>query len=181
MENKPKAPSVLAEVGSLLLKLLAIGVFFLLIFTFLFGLHIAHGAAMDTAVKDGDFVVYYRLDKEPDARDLLVYETPEGNLSVGRVVAVPGETVDVTSEGLKVNGFLQNETYVTGETLVYSEGGTSPTGNGNQVTYPLTLQTGEYFVLGDNRENSLDSRLYGPVTEDNNKGRVVSVYRRGNF
>ncbi|MBR1699849.1 MAG: S26 family signal peptidase [Bacteroidales bacterium] len=45
----------------------------------------------------------------------------------------------------------------------------------------MTLQTGEYFVLGDNRENSLDSRLYGPVTEDNNKGRVVSVYRRGNF
>lgn len=181
MENKPKAPSVLAEVGSLLLKLLAIGVFFLLIFTFLFGLHIQHGSAMESALKDGDFVLYYRLDKEPDARDLLVYETPEGDVLVGRVVAVPGETVDITSEGLKVNGFLQNETYVTGETLVYSEGSTSPTGTGSSVTYPLTLKTGEYFVLGDSRENSLDSRLYGPVTDDNNKGRVVSVYRRGNF
>ena len=48
------------------------------------------------------------------------------------------------------------------------------------VDYPVRLQENEYFVLGDNRDHSLDSREYGPVTSEQIMGKVLITFRRNN-
>ena len=59
-------------------------------------------------IKDGDLVVYYRLDKNYTARDLTVLDY-QGSRQVRRVIAVAGDTVDITEDGLLVNGSPQQE------------------------------------------------------------------------
>ena len=54
---------------------------------------------------------------------------------------------------------------------------TTPRYDGD-VTYPLTLADGEYFILCDAREGAPDSRRYGPVTAENIAGRVIAIVRR---
>ena len=77
----------------------------------------------------------------------------------------------MTSEGLKVNGYFQQELYANGETFCFD----------SDVEYPLTLSDNEVFVLGDNRESSVDSRVYGPVRISDTVGSVISLIRRRDF
>ena len=83
-------------------------------------------------------------------------------------MAKAGDTVDITADGLKVNGYLQQETGIYTETLPYTEG----------IDFPLTLGKDEYFVLGDARTNTRDSRIYGAVKKGEIKGSVMTLLRR---
>lgn len=162
--------TLLQEIGGLLLKLAAIALGFLLLFTFLFGAMRYNAADMYPAVKEGDLVMYYRLDKNYAAADLLVL-IYEGKSMVGRVVAVEGDTVDITEDGLLVNGALQEERGIVSETVPYQEG----------IRFPVILEEGQVFVLGDSREHATDSRIYGPVKAKDTQGKVMCVIRRRNF
>ena len=83
---------------------------------------------------------------------------------------MPGDAVEV-SEGanLIVNGSTQFEAGIFYSTPMIVEG---------TVEYPLTLGADEYFVLGDSREESEDSRYFGAVSKDEIKGTVISITRR---
>ena len=75
----------------------------ILIFTFLYGIARINDVSMKPAIKDGDLVMYYRLDKRFVSGDVAVFED-NGRNTTGRVVAVAGDTVDITKDGLKING-----------------------------------------------------------------------------
>ena len=160
-------PTLLGEMMRLVLKILIIVVVFLLLFTFMFGIIRYSDETMNPAIKNGDVVMFYRLDKRYVATDAVVVEY-EGNKQVRRVVAIAGDTVDITEEGLIINGALQQEQDIYEETLPFVEG----------IQYPVTLQPGEIFVLGDKRTKASDSRLYGPVKVEDTLGKVMTVVRR---
>ena len=151
----------------LFLKIIIIAAVFVMMCTFVFGIFRYPDRAMAPALKDGDLVIYYRLDKNYAASDAIVLEY-EGQLQVRRVVAVAGDTVDINENGLMINGALQQETEIYEETYRYEEG----------VEFPLTVPEGYVFVLGDSRENSTDSRIYGPVAISDTKGKVMTIIRR---
>lgn len=163
----PAEPSLLKEILYLFAKIAAIVFVFMLMFTFMFGFYRNGDPSMDPAVKDGDLVIFYRLDKNFVAQDTLVLEF-EGKKQVRRVIATAGDTVDITAEGLVVNGALQQETRIHTPTYQY-EGG---------VQFPLTVQEGQVFVLGDSRMNSTDSRVYGAVEVKDTLGKVMAILRR---
>lgn len=137
---------------------------------FVFGLYRNQDGDMFPAVKDGDLVVFYRLDSSYHASDCLVLDY-QGRRQVRRVVAVAGDTVDVTEDGLIVNGMPQYEPNIYERTFRYEEG----------WEFPITLQQGQVFVLGDARDNATDSRVYGPVEIKDTLGKVMMIIRRREF
>ena len=161
--------SVLREILYLLLKIVAIAAAFVVVFTFVFGVLRYSENAMLPAVKDGDLVFYYRLEKEYTASDLVVLRY-QGHEQVRRVVATAGDVVDIT-EGLMINGALQQEQEIYEQTQRYDTG----------VEFPMELKEGQIFVLGDSRENASDSRVYGAVDVHDTLGKVMTIVRRRGF
>lgn len=126
----------------------------------------------------GDFVMYYRLDKDVSKQDVVVLEkqTPDSKgkklMYICRVVAIEGDTVEITEEGqLLVNGTAMIERNIYSLTLPY-EGYTK---------YPLTLGEGECFVLADQRDGASDSRYFGVVQKSDLIGTVIAIVRRNNL
>jgi len=162
--------TLMQDVRQLLLKIVVVCVAFALVFTFLFGVYRVKDDAMEPAVQDGDLVLYYRLDKRYVASDTLVLEY-EGKKQIRRVVAVAGDVVDVTEEGVLINGSRIQEQGIYHDTLRYTDG----------VTFPITVGEGQVFVLGDNRINAVDGRLYGAVNIEDTFGKVMTILRRRNI
>ena len=122
----------------------------------------------------GDLVLFYRLDKDVRAQDVIAIEkttpdTKETKLFICRVVAAQGDTVEITDEGrLKVNGNVMIETNIFYATPRYE----------GYIEFPLTLGPGECFVLADKRDGGADSRYFGPVSRDEILGTVITIVRR---
>lgn len=126
---------------------------------------------MSPTLKLGDKVIYSRVDKKPIAKDVIVLKKDEDEF-ISRVVAVPGDTVEITEEGnLIVNGNLIVDEKISSPTYPALE----------KQSYPVTLGEKEYFVLGDNRLNSVDSRYFGIVKANEIKGTLIMVIRLYNF
>jgi signal peptidase I len=163
----PAARSVWWELGSLAVKIVLIFTSFMLIFTFMYGFHRNTDPDMAPMVKEGDLILFYRLDRDYAIGDLLLLDF-QGERQVRRVVARAGDTVDIGEGGLIINGGLQNEPEIFQQTWRYENG----------VSFPLTVGEGQVFALGDARENATDSRVYGPVDTEDTLGEVITVIRR---
>ena len=143
------------------------------LFGLLFGIAIVYGNSMNPAFRHNDLVLYSRLGHRGgyNAGDVIILRAQAEGLRryVKRVVAVPGDQVDIVYPGVLVlNGEPISEPYAVGDTM-RMEG----------IEYPLQLGAGEYFVMGDNRENSSDSRSFGAITVGHIDGRVLAVLRAG--
>ncbi|MBQ8133585.1 MAG: signal peptidase I [Clostridia bacterium] len=166
-ENKKISEPLWKDLLRLFAKIAVILLVLVLLFTFVFGIHSHSGVSMSPSVNDRDLLIYYRLDREFSADEAVVYEH-DGEMLVGRIIAVEGDTVDIAEEGLKINGYLQQNHKSVGETLAFENG----------IEYPVKIKQGEVFILGDNRQHSADSRLFGTVSESSIKGSVITVIRR---
>lgn len=166
-EEKKISSIILQELLFLIGKIAVILLVVAIIFSFIFGIIRYEDSSMYPMIKAGDLVVYYRLDKNYTASDTLVMKY-EGDYQVRRVIAVAGDIVNITEDGLSINGALQNESSIYEETVRYD----------TDVEFPLTVPKGSVFVLGDSRENSVDSRMYGCVKTKNTCGKVITLIRR---
>ena len=111
---------------------------------------------------------FYRLPRSCTAGEVVVF-TKDGQRRTGRVAARGGDTVEVTdAAALVINGSTVAEPDIYEETPKYD----------SNVTYPLTLADGEYFILCDARAGARDSRWFGPVQAGEIQGRVIAVLRR---
>jgi signal peptidase I len=155
------------ELLALLLKIGVIAGLAALVFAFVYGLQRNTDPDMDPTIKDGDLVVFYRLDKDYAAGDLLALSF-RGERQIRRVVAVEGDTVDITNDGLTINGAHQQEPGIYEKTERYAEG----------TPLPVTLGEGQVFVLGDSREDATDSRVYGPVNTADTLGAAIALLRQ---
>ena len=166
-EQEIDRPSLLVEVGFLFLRLGIMVVILFLVFTFIYGIFRYNEAGMNPAVKDGDIVLYYRLDKNYIVSDTVVVED-QGKLTVRRVAAVEGDTVDITDKGLVINGSVIQEPNITDKTQQFQKG----------IRFPVKVNKGEVFLLGDAREHTKDSRMYGKVYKKDTAGKVMMILRR---
>lgn len=134
-----------------------------LVFHFVLGIARVSGHSMEPSLSDGELLVFYRLDSEYQAGDLVIVHRDEGVEYVKRVVAVAGDVVELGADGtIVINGEAENRSFLQGKTRAVS----------GQVTFPYEVPEDCCFVLGDNRENSLDSRSFGAVRNEEILGRV---------
>ncbi len=157
-----------------LLRLLIFIVVLWVLFFQIIGIVINPTEDMYPRVDAGDMVLYYRLDRDVSAQDVIVIEkatpdNPEPQIMVLRVVAVAGDTVEVSDgERLIINGNTMIENNIFYNTPRYE----------GFVDYPLTLKEGECFVLADSRDGGSDSRYFGPVEKSEILGSVITIVRR---
>jgi len=123
--------------------------------------------SMENTLKVGErFLVDHRkgLSGTWKRGDIIFFQTTDGEWGedtlVKRIIGLPGETIEIMNGQVFVNGKELAENYLKEEKR---EGDTKPT----------VLGAGQYFVMGDNRNNSGDSRDFGPVTNEEIKGRVI--------
>ncbi len=166
MERGDIRKGTLYELLILGIKIAAIIVVFVGVFTFVFGIFRTADASMHPAIRDGDLVIFYRYDKTYVASDILVVDY-KGERQARRVVAVAGDTVDLQSGQLYINSSVQQEPEIHEVTDRYE----------TEVEFPLTVKEGEVFVLGDGREHSTDSRVYGCVPIKKTLGKVTMIIR----
>lgn len=103
---------------------------------------------------------------DPERGDVIVFESveTEGQDLIKRVVGTPGDAVEIRDDTLYVNGEPQGAPYLNGE---------------SGAGYPqerFTVPEGSYFMMGDNRGNSSDSRVFGPVPEENLEGEAFVTF-----
>ena len=98
---------------------------------------------------------------------VVFFKTPsrDQDALIKRTIGLPGDTVELRDGAVLINGVLLDEPYVNG----------AQTFCGNYCQ-PFTLGPDEYFLMGDNRVNSLDSRSFGPIPASQLVGRVVLRY-----
>ena len=110
--------------------------------------------------------------KDPDRGDIIVFETPPqalercgaGGTFVKRLVGLPGETIEERGGVIFIDGKKLDEPYI------------GPSQRDEQDYGPTKIPRGHYFMMGDNRAASCDSRVWGPVARGNLIGEVFAVY-----
>lgn len=144
-------------------KFIILLVIVFLLFRFVFGFSMVRGISMEDTLYDGELVMYFRMYSEYRMGDVVSVKIPSGKYYVKRVIATAGDTIEVRDGKVYVNDELLDEPYAVGETE--PQKGT--------VRYPLTLEEGQVFIMGDNRSESVDSRTFGIVGESQIKGKIL--------
>lgn len=140
------------ELLSLVLYLFAVFVVTFLILHFVGQRTEVSGSSMELTLSDGDNLIMdkitYRF-RDPARFDIVIFPVDQDTYYIKRVIGLPGETVRIDEEGnIYINGSLLEEDY-----------GIARIENPGRAIESVKLGAGEYFVLGDNRNASLDSRF----------------------
>lgn len=116
------------------------------------------GDSMKNTLKNGDILLLYKL-SSIDRFDIIVLDEEKDNEKIiKRVIGLPGETVAIKKEKIYINDKVIDDEYAYGQTSDYNK---------------VTLKDDEYFILGDNRLISKDSRYFGPIKDNEIKGKIV--------
>lgn len=124
------------------------------------------GASMQDTMRNGSLVMVNKwiyLIRQPERGEVIVFHAKEKKDYIKRVIALPGETVEAKNNKIWINGEILEEPYISDRYRT--------------LDFPLTqVPSGMVFVLGDNRSNSLDSRVLGPIPISSIVGRADLIY-----
>lgn len=147
---------------------------FVVVYLFLFQPHEVKGSSMEPSFSNNEYIltdkISYRF-SGPKRGDVVIFKSPK-NPDVDyikRIIGLPSERIKIERGNVFVNGEILNETYINPPTNLFPG---SILSEGKEIVIP----EGKYFVLGDNRLHSSDSREFGPIGEDLIIGKAFMRY-----
>lgn len=155
-------------------SVVVVGAIFAILYLFVAQFHKVSGVSMDPTYHSGDFLitekVNYRL-RNPQRGEVIILKNPrdESQDFIKRIIALPGDTISIYRNNVIVNGQIITEGYLPAGIITRS---------GAFIKEGITLKAGknQYFVFGDNRPRSSDSRDWGPITKEEIIGRAFFRY-----
>jgi signal peptidase I len=145
-----------------LIIVLALAVIILLAARFVLGSYAIAGESMQPGLQKGQHLLVYRpayAFTSPERGDIVYFRTPEGRpFQLKRIIGIPGDLIEVRDNYLYINNTRLEEPYLRERTAYTLE--------------PFRVPPGNYFILGDNRNNSSDSSSGWTVPEENIQGRA---------
>lgn len=125
--------------------------------------------SMVSTINIGDKVIGFRLSytfSDPKRGDIVMFNAPdkENTIYIKRIIGIPGDKIVISDNQLYINGELQDEPYV------------KKGWNRNGGTTEYVVPEGEYFMMGDNRDNSSDSRVWGTVKKKDIIAKAIFRY-----
>ena len=168
-QDKTKKRIILREFLSYAIVILTAVVLATLVRVFIFEPFIVPSPSMDPTLMVGDKVIINKMSYKIDSierGDIVAFHSPlEGKDLVKRAVAVEGDEIILTNEGeIYINGEKITEDYLPADQDI------------SYINQTVTLGEDEVFVMGDNRNNSFDSRFFGVIPEENIFGEFMIVY-----
>jgi signal peptidase I len=126
-----------------------------------------NGESMEPNFHNNEYVLVNKvayLLQQPQRGDVIVFRYPldPGEDFIKRIIGLPGDTIQTTPDSVSVDGVILNEPFIS-----------IPSNIANET---WKLAPNQFFVMGDNRDNSLDSRFWGPLDKGYIVGKVVLSY-----
>lgn len=135
-------------------------------------------ASMENTLIPEDIVLVNKLDKNIHRGDIVVFnENTSGQIYIKRVIGLPGDTIELKDQRVYVNGNPLDEDYTIGETFNSINRShdefLSEEQKSVDLTQPIKIPSNSYWLMGDNREDSRDSRFFGPVSSNQIIGKAI--------
>lgn len=177
LDSRVKITEVFGSIGkfiySLIETILVALVLAIVLYLFIMTPHEVVGNSMHPTYKNGEFLmankISYRL-SEPKRGDVIIFQYSDTQDFIKRIIGIEGDELMIKDGKIYINGTQLDETDYL-DTNIITNGGTY-IHEGQTVIIP----EGEFFVCGDNRPNSSDSREFGPVEKNKIKGKAWVVY-----
>ena len=173
---------LLAEVFEVVV--LALGLY--LVITFAVQTVHVLGLSMYPTLGDQDYLIATKIDyrlHDPQRGDIIIMRDPFDNSKdfIKRVVGMPGDQILIKDGKVYINGRLLDEPYVRKD-QPWTNNANWPAAGSFNAGQAYTIPKGEYFVMGDNRNASSDSRIFGPVQRDRIEAHAwVRIWPFGRF
>jgi signal peptidase I len=174
---KGKALNILGSIGTFIYSFIETVVIALVIavvlYLFIMTPHEVLGNSMHPTYKNGEYLMANKLTYkfgEPRRGDVIIFKYSDTQDFIKRIIGIPGDSIMIKDGKVYVNGNQLNENSYLKDTVYTSGGDYLAEGES------LTLSEDEYFMLGDNRPHSSDSRTFGPISKDRIKGKAWIVY-----
>ncbi len=155
------------KLKQLLQILLAVGITAAILRTFVIDSFVVEGDSMSPTILSGDYIFIDRIShyfKNFSRGDIIVVN-PRSDVAriIKRIIGLPGETIQISNNEIKINGRKLKEDYIPADFKTLGE-------------VNLKLKNDQFFVLGDNRELSNDSRIWGILPKDKIIGRAQLIF-----
>lgn len=112
--------------------------------------------SMAPILREGQATLVYKRSHNYESGDIVTFNTDEYGVCIKRIIAQPGDTIE-----LKDGVIYKNEILL------------SPYACSKDISVTYVLDTGQYFVIGDNYNASIDSRNFGPISQNDIVGKVI--------
>lgn len=169
IKNKNTKIKTYKSVIKNILSFILPSIILLIIFNFILGIATIKGESMLYNFYNNDLVIYNRIINKVERNDIIVASKQNKTHIIKRVVGISGDTIDIIDNSVYLNGVKLDESRYISNSLTAIQ----------DIKFPITLKNNEYFVLGDNRDKSLDSRnsKTGVINKKDVLGKVFFVFR----